>query len=221
MKFLEKHPLPTDPREEVKYLALFDHVGLDDLREIGESELASLRTWAQGRVDLAAQRASRLARISDVIYRCFVLVSIIVVVVMLSVIILRYNNALSPELMGLADNLVYCGLDLLVFSLAALGGSSYPADKATSAVQRLMNHRRRFAPIADTPNACTEMLVLVDNYPEIIAFRDEILQNGREILLIDYEVAKKVTADLIKKKTDEACAADCRRLHGLSESVCA
>ncbi|CAB5514536.1 hypothetical protein LMG26857_03595 [Achromobacter anxifer] len=218
MNFLEKHPLPTDPREEVKYLELFDHVGLDDLRGIGESELASLRTWAQGRMDLAAQRESRWARISDVILRCFVLVGFIVLVVMLSVIILRHNDALSPEMLGLSDTLVYCVLVLVVL-LAALGGSSYPSDKATSVVQRLTSHRRRFDPIADTPDACTGMLVLVENYPEITAFRDEILQNGREILLIDYEVAEKVAADLITKKTNEARAADCRRLHGLPADV--
>lgn len=219
MNFLEKHPLPTDPREEVKYLELFDHVGLDDLRGIGESELASLRTWAQDRMDLAAQRESRWARISDVIFRCFVLVSIIVLVVMLSLTILRHTNALNPEMLGLLDTLVYCGLVLMVFSLAALGGSSYPSVNATSVVQRLMNHRRRFDSIAETPDACTGMLVLVDNYPEITAFRNEILQNGREILLIDYEVAERVAADLITKKTNEARAADCRRLHGLPAAV--
>ncbi|MFY2597249.1 hypothetical protein ACOTHJ_12560 [Achromobacter xylosoxidans] len=224
MSFLKKYPLPAHRREEKKYLEQLEKIESNDLRGLGDSELASLRAWLQERYEHSKHRVEQLDAIFNLLGVVFV-ASLAGYVGLMLVKFLHSRSVdwvmvlfKSPSSAQWLDNTAAGCLALIAFVFFFFFILVIPHDRVKVRAGQFNTQRRRLAPLSET-GGCMKMLELVDEYPEVATYRDDVLRTGREILKIDLEIVTQLSDHLLAANVIKSHEAACRRLHGLPAEV--
>lgn len=224
MSFLKKYPLPAHRREEKKYLEQLDKIEPSDLRGLGDSELATLRAWLQQRHEHNKHRFEQL----DAVINLLGVVFVASLAGYFGLMIVKFLHSrsvdwvmvlfTSPASTQWLDNTAAGCLALIAFIFLAVFILVIPYDSVNVRARKFITERRRLAPLSET-GGCMKMLELVDEYPEVAAYRDDVLRTGREILKIDLEIVTQLSDHLLAANVIKSHEAACRRLHGLPAEV--
>lgn len=224
MNFLNKHSLPSESRQEKKYLEQLDAAHPEDFRGLGDADLAGLRAWLQHRHEHNKHRVEQMDAIFN--WSCIVLIAAAAGFVLLQLVkgLIREDVSWlvaiikSPASTQWLDTIAAGCMALIAFSLVVVIISAHFHDRAKERADQFKSQLRRLAPLRET-GGCRVMLALMDEYPEIAAYRDDVLQAGREILKIDLELVTQISDQIQAANAAKSHSADCRLLHGLPADV--
>lgn len=205
MSFLKQNPIPTNSKKEFEYLSLFETARPDEIRGLTDHEASSLHGWLKQRQQRYARLRKQGYRGRQFAFSAFFLIFLVLFSVLFQ----------DRPKSGFSDGSWYSGFMLAV----ALGGIALCLDSLRHFVHRrairFETQADRLEPLNKSRDGCSELLELVRTYPEILAYRNDVIGVGRQLLQIDLEMAYELRAALDDAQAESIQLEACRQLHNV------
>lgn len=201
MSFLKNNPIPVNPKNEFNYLSLFEAVRPDDIRGLTDAEATSLLGWLQER----QQRHTALKVKIDLVASAGVPFCLIIVALATT---LKWALGL-PDMAVVVMYLIAGALFCTSMSMAIVGALTHGRPI------RFETQADRLLPLNESWDGCSELLELVRSYPEVSAYRNDVIRAGRQLLQIDLEMAYALRNELDYARVEAAQLEACRQLHAV------
>lgn len=201
MSFLKNNPIPVNPKNEFNYLSLFEAVRPEDIRGLTDAEATSLLGWLQER----QQRHAALNVKFELVASTGVAFCLLIVALATTL-----NWALGlPDMAVVVLYFIAAALFSISMSLAIVGSITHGRPF------RFETQADRLLPLNESWDGCSELLELVRSYPEISAYRNDVIGAGRQLLQIDLEMACALRDELDDARVEAAQLEACRQLHAV------
>ncbi|CAB5514534.1 hypothetical protein LMG26857_03593 [Achromobacter anxifer] len=213
MSFLTHNPLPAKAKNELAYLSLLKTVRPDAIRTLDDHDASSLRGWLQQRQQQFADLERQFVRCYEFAFRAFFVVSLTLIGTLVTIMILGRPHG------GVAGEFIFIGIGFSCCLIAAIISFMW----CLALVRKLVrgralpfkNQADRLGPLNESRDGCSELLELVRSYPEILAYRNDVIGVGRQLLLIDLEMAYELRDELEEAQAKAIQLEACRQLHAV------
>lgn len=209
MSFLKNNPIPANPKIEFEYLSLFEAVQPDDIRGLSDAEATSLLEWLQERQQRYTAVKVQLARL----YKPAGVAFFVFIIAMLLAMTVVVFQALPKGSFWYASVTVF--MCLAAFLAFVIVGLNFFRELVRGRSIRFKTQADRLEPLKRSRDGCSEMLELVRAYPEISAYRNDVIGADRQLLQIDLEMAYELRDELDDAQVEAAQVEACRQLHAV------
>lgn len=207
MSFLTRNPIPDNTKNEFAYLSLLKTVRPDAIRTLADHEASSLRGWLQQRQQQFIDLERQFVRCDKFAVWAFFVVSLTVLVPLATILFQGRTNG------GEWNEYILIGCCLMAGILSFMWCLALVKKLVRGRALKFKNQADRLVPLNESLDGCSELLELVRSYPEILAYRNDVLGVGRQLLLIDLEMAYELRDELEEAQAKAIQLEACRQLH--------
>ena len=211
MSFLKRNPIPANTKNEFAYLSLLKAVRPDAIRTLADHEASSLRGWLQQRQQQFIDLERKFVRFHKfACWASFVALLIVLGTLVTMIFYGRPNGGVAEEFILIGLGFGYC---LMAGNLSFMWCLALVRKLVRGRALKFKNQADRLGPLNESLDGCRELLELVRSYPEILAYRNDVIGVGRQLLLIDLEMAYELRDELEEAQAKAIQLEACRQLH--------